>query len=86
VVFCETQCRHHKPCEALIAADRDHPYQGAYYLHTSTDHTTNQVHTWRTRPGTLVGKGDCQVTSMPGRARLSATPPESRTITVRVRK
>jgi hypothetical protein len=86
VVFCETKCKHHQQCEALIAADREHPHQGAYFLHTCADHTTGQVHTWRTRPGTLVGKGDCQVRTMPRNARLSADQPESRVITVRVRK
>jgi hypothetical protein len=86
MVFCEVKCRHNRTCEALIAADRPHPEEGALYVHTSTNYATGEVHTWRTRPATLMGKGACQVTTMPHPAKLNADKLPDRTITVRVRK
>lgn len=88
MVFCEAKCRHGTECDALIAADRPHPRQGAYYLHHAT--VKGEAHTWRSLAATVNCKGQCQVTSAlypngaPKKAKLSADQPDTRTITVRI--
>lgn len=82
MVFCEAKCRHREECEVLIAADRDHPNDGPFFVHQATDHAKGEVHTWRSRPSTLVSTGYCHVEAMAGHAKQAAN--QFRTITVRL--
>jgi hypothetical protein len=64
MVFCEARCRHGVACDVLVAADREHPAQGPYFVHTATDHQRRVVHTWRSRPKTERSTGRCGTISM----------------------
>jgi hypothetical protein len=72
MVFCDAQCRHGVTCDVLVAADREHPAKGPYFVHTATDHERRVVHTWRSMPKTQRSTGRC------------GTAPITQTITARI--
>lgn len=82
MVFCEAKCRHGQECDILISAERDHPRDGALFVHHAYDHHRFEDHTWSTRPGTMKSTARCEVKPTPGR--VSADQPEDRVITVRI--